>query len=110
MRQPGEPGDKVLYLIEDDAGRSFEMELQRRTNRGGPHRPPPNLGPWWFWVKPPFGFLWMLGLIGVVVIVGVFPIIRRLMGRLERLRNGTERMVGLRAMWRKRRDDSAAES
>ncbi|MEN5180640.1 sensor histidine kinase [Comamonas sp. 4034] len=90
VRQPGEPGDKVLYLIEDDTGRSFEMELQRRSDRGGPHRPPPNLGPWWFWVKPPFGFLWMLGLIGVVVIVGVFPIIRRLMGRLERLRNGVK--------------------
>ena len=89
VRQPSDSGDKVMYLIEDDAGRSYEMELQRRTDRS-PHRPPPNLGPWWFWVKPPFGFFWMLSLIGVVVIVGVFPIIRRLMGRLERLRQGVK--------------------
>lgn len=32
----------------------------------------------------------MLGLIGVVVVVGVFPIIRRLMGRLEALRKGVK--------------------
>ena len=91
MRQPGGPNERVVYALEDESGRAFEMELSRRTDRGpGAHRPPPNLGPWWFWVKPPFGFLWMLGLIGVVVIVGVFPIIRRLLGRLERLRKGVK--------------------
>ncbi|MFG5779338.1 ATP-binding protein [Comamonas sp. J-3] len=93
VRQPSEPGDKVVYQLEDESGRIYEMELSRRSDRGergGPHRPPPNLGPWWFWVKPPFGFFWMLGLIGIVVIVGVFPIIRRLMGRLERLRQGVK--------------------
>lgn len=89
MRQPSEPGDRVIYMLEDESGRSYEMELSRRADRGA-HRPPPNLGPWWFWVKPPFGFLWMLGLIGIVVIVGVFPIIRRLLGRLERLRKGVK--------------------
>ena len=89
MRQPGEPGDKVVYLVEDESGRGYEMELSRRADRG-PMRPAPNLGPWWFWVKPPFGFLWMLGLIGVVVIVGVFPIVRRLLARLERLRKGVK--------------------
>ncbi|MCD2165139.1 sensor histidine kinase [Comamonas koreensis] len=91
VRQPGDPSELVLYLIEDDQGRTYEMELQRRSGRGEGHRPPPpNLGPWWFWVKPPFGFFWMLGLIGVVVVVGVFPIIRRLMGRLEALRKGVK--------------------
>lgn len=39
----------------------------------------------------------------IIVVMALRP-------NLERLRNGTERMVGLRAMWRKRRDDSAAES
>ncbi len=91
IRQPSEPGEPINYVITDEMGRNYLIDLSRRSDRGGPpHRPPPNLGPWWFWVKPPFGFLWMLGLIGLVVMVGVFPIIRRLMGRLERLRQGVK--------------------
>ncbi len=90
MRQPGPPNDKVIYLIEDETGRTYEMELSRRPDRGGAHRPPPDMSPWWFWTKPPFGFLWMLGLVGIVVAVGVFPIIRRMMRRLERLRSGVK--------------------
>ena len=93
VRLPGDPMDKVVYELEDESGHSYVMEMSRRSDRGPggpPHRPPPNLSPWWFWVKPPFGFLWMLGLIGVVVIVGVFPIIRRLLSRLERLRKGVK--------------------
>ena len=42
--------------------------------------PPPRDGAVAFWLRPPFGFLWMLGLVGVAVVVGVFPIIRRLLG------------------------------
>ena len=44
-----------------------------------------------FWLRPPFGFLWMLGLVGVAVAVGVFPIIRRLFKRLEHLQRGVKR-------------------
>ncbi|RAR86489.1 signal transduction histidine kinase [Paracidovorax anthurii] len=44
-----------------------------------------------FWTRPPFGFLWMLGLVGVAVAVGVFPIIRRLLQRLENLQRGMQR-------------------
>lgn len=91
VRQPGPPGEKVSYLIEDEAGRAYEMEVSRLSDHRR-HRPqPPNLrSPWAFWTRPPFGFLWMLGLVGIVVAVGVFPIIRRMMMRLERLRNGVK--------------------
>lgn len=39
VRQPGDPSELVLYLIEDDQGRAYEMELQRRSGRGEGHRP-----------------------------------------------------------------------
>ncbi len=35
--------------------------------------------------------MWLLGLIGLVVVVGVFPIIRRLLKRLENLQRGVQR-------------------
>ena len=44
-----------------------------------------------FWTKPPFGFLWLLGLVGIAVVVGVFPIIRRLLSRLDVLQRGVQR-------------------
>jgi hypothetical protein len=31
-----------------------------------------------FWLRPPLGFVWMLGMVGLAVALGVFPIIRRL--------------------------------
>ncbi len=55
----------------------------------GRHGPPGH--DWAFWLRPPFGFLWLLGLIGLVVVVGVFPIIRRLLKRLENLQRGVQR-------------------
>lgn len=42
-------------------------------------------------MQPPFGFLWLLGLVGVAVAIGVFPIIRRLLKRLENLQRGVKR-------------------
>ena len=44
-----------------------------------------------FWTRPPFGFLWMLGLVGVAVALGVFPIIRRLLKRLDVLQHSVQR-------------------
>ena len=42
-------------------------------------------------MRPPLGFVWMLGLVGLAVAVGVFPIIRRLMKRLEVLQRSVQR-------------------
>ena len=42
------------------------------------------------WFKPPFGFVWMLGLVGLAVALGTYPLIRRLTKRLESLQRGVE--------------------
>jgi signal transduction histidine kinase len=44
-----------------------------------------------FWTRPPYGFLWMLGVVGLAVALGVFPIIRRLLLRLDVLQRGVQR-------------------
>lgn len=42
-------------------------------------------------LRPPFGFLWIIGLAGLAVMLGVFPIARRLTSRLEHLQHGVQR-------------------
>jgi hypothetical protein len=37
------------------------------------------------WFKPPFGFVWMLMLVGLAVALGTYPLIRRLTKRLNTL-------------------------
>lgn len=87
-------------------GRGVEFELQLPSGdmlqiqvpfRRGPRpegdmsgpahgHPPP---PWW--ARPPYGFLWMLALVGLAVAVGVYPILRRLTQRLETLQRGVQK-------------------
>ncbi len=43
-----------------------------------------------FWNRPPFGFAWSLGLVGVAVALATYPIIRKLTRRLEKLQQGVE--------------------
>jgi signal transduction histidine kinase len=80
------PGRKLGEGLEFDVtttdGQSFHMQLPR------PKRPPENP-----WTRLPFvfGFGWMLGLVGLAVALGSYPIIRRLTLRLERLQSGVER-------------------
>lgn len=82
------PKDELVFEIDTAEGESLQLSMGARN----PHnsRPPPG-GHAAFWLRPPFGFLWLLGMIGVVVIVGVFPIIRRLLKRLENLQRGVQR-------------------
>jgi len=58
---------------------------------GRPPGPPPHHAspPWW--ARPPYGFLWMLGLVGLAVAVGVYPILRRVTQRLETLQQGVQK-------------------
>jgi signal transduction histidine kinase len=44
--------------------------------------------PWW---AKPSGFFWMLGLIGLAVALGLYPVVRRLTQRLEGLQRGVQR-------------------
>ena len=75
------------FAIQAGDGQIFYLEMSPRP--GGPR--PPNRADWAFWLRPPLGFLWLLGLVGLAVVIGVFPIIRRLLKRLENLQRGVQR-------------------
>jgi two-component system, OmpR family, sensor kinase len=80
------PGAGVEFDVEMKDGRTVTVQLpprQRRPGDGPPGRP--------FLPRGPTGFLWLLGIVALAVIVGSYPIIRRLTMRLEALRRGVER-------------------
>lgn len=70
-------GSGPEFLVRMDDGHTLLMHLPR--------------GPQPFWAKPPFGFFWMLALVGVAVALATYPIVRKLTRRLERLQNSVER-------------------
>jgi signal transduction histidine kinase len=86
-RLPGPPSEGIDFRIEALDGSVYQLQLAPRPNRG----PGPGRGEAAFWLRPPFGFLWLLGLVGLAVAVGVFPIIRRLLQRLETLQRSVQR-------------------
>ena len=92
----GEEGESPRFAIEGVDGRTYFLEMTPRvsSNMGnrspGAHRPSGGHD-WAFWLRSPFGFLWLLGLVGVAVAIGVFPIIRRLLKRLENLQRSVQR-------------------
>jgi signal transduction histidine kinase len=55
-----------------------------------PGQPPHHAGPPW-WAKPPYGFLWMLGGVGLAAAVGLYPVMRKLTQRLETLQQGVQK-------------------
>jgi signal transduction histidine kinase len=73
-------GDGLEFDVTTKDGQTLVMLLPR------PMRPPGG-GPPFFG----FGFGWMLGLVGLAVALGSYPIIRRLTLRLEALQSGVER-------------------
>ena len=68
-------------------GQEFYLQVPRTTPGGPP--PPRPLPPWW--ARSPYGFLWTLLLVGMVVALALYPVIRRLTLQLERLQNGVQR-------------------
>ena len=89
MRVPSAPGDGIALRIDNGNDQHYSLHIAPRADhseRG--HRGEPDAA---FWTRPPFGFIWMLGLVGLAVAVGVFPIIRRLMKRLEVLQRSVQR-------------------
>ena len=75
-------GDGLEFVVITKDGQTLNLQMTR------PQRPPPGA-----LTKPPFGFGfgWMLGLVGLAVALGSYPIIRRLTLRLESLQSGVER-------------------
>ena len=75
-------GDDLVFDLVTSDGQTLNLLLPR------PQSIPPNP-----WVRAPFGFNfgWMLGLVGLAVALGAYPIMRRLTQRLEALQRGVER-------------------
>ena len=85
-------GEVPRFAIESADGATYYLEMTPRPGNAGSRPGGPHSGnDWAFWLRPPFGFLWLLGLVGIAVAVAVFPIIRRLLKRLELLQRGVQR-------------------
>ena len=79
--KPGrKPGDGLEFDVTTKDGQTLNLILPR------PKLPPPPP-----WGRLPFGFGWMLAVVGLAVALGAYPIIRRLTLRLEALQRGVER-------------------
>ena len=85
------PGRGTGFAVTLDDGEVLNLELAspRPSVDGEPVGPPR----WRLlaWFRPPYGFIWMVTLAGLAVMVGVFPIARRLTQRLEALQRGVQR-------------------
>jgi len=75
-------GDDLEFDVVTRDGQTLRLLLPR------PKRPAGSV-----WMRPPFGFGfgWMLGLVGLAVALGAYPVMRRLTLRLEALQRGVER-------------------
>lgn len=100
------PGEPLAFEVPLPDGQMLPLQVQRggerSAERGRPHRMhrlgpgaegrlPPHLRkdmPWW---ARPSGFFWLLGLIGLAVALGLYPVVRRLTQRLEGLQRGVQR-------------------
>jgi len=73
-------GEGIEFDVVTKDGQTLNLLMPR------PQRPPGNS-----WNRPPFGFGWMLALVGLAVALGAYPVMRRLTLRLEDLQRGVER-------------------
>ena len=77
------PGQGFEFEVPTTDGNTLFVYLPR------PNRPPSMFAPpWW---RPPFDFLWLLGLVAFSVALGAYPIVRRLTTRLGALPHGFNR-------------------
>ena len=81
------PGQAFEFIVMLENGQVLNLQMTSRSRGpGAGHRGDPPLA----WLRPPYGFLWMLGLAGLGVMVGVFPVARKLTQRLESLQRGVQ--------------------
>ena len=85
------PGSGAEFQVPMRDGSTLYIHLPRPDRppgtpgapQGGPRDP--------FGMRMPFDFVWLLGLVGLAVALGTYPIVRRLTKRLEALQQGVER-------------------
>ena len=76
------PGQGLEFQVQMKDGQTLYIQLPR------PNRQPGSTAPGrrsLFGLQSPIGFAWLLGLVGLAVALGAYPIVRRLTQRLERL-------------------------
>ena len=93
------PGAPWVFDVTLPDGQTLALQVQRQGERGRPHARGPGADgrgplharkdmPWW---ARSSGFFWMLGLMGLAVALGLYPVVRRLTQRLEGLQRGVQR-------------------
>ncbi|MDO5693489.1 MAG: ATP-binding protein [Pseudomonadota bacterium] len=85
------PGQGIEFVVTLQDGQVLNLQMPPRGRGvvgGGPYRGGDHP---LAWLRPPYGFWWMLGLAGLGVMIGVFPVARRLTQRLEALQRGVQR-------------------
>jgi signal transduction histidine kinase len=87
VRPTRTPGIGVEFDVQMNDGRTITVQVPPRPRVRG--EGPPGSRRWL--PRGPTGFLWLLGMMGLAVAVGSYPIVRRLTQRLEHLRRGVER-------------------
>lgn len=75
-RAHGRFGPGSEFLVHMNNGEVVHVHLPR------PPRP--------FWLREPYGFFALLGLVSLAVALGTYPVVRRLLRRLEHLQKGVE--------------------
>ena len=83
------PGTGLEFEVTLSDGQTLLLQMPPRNRRMHGGGPPGTSPP--YWNRPPFGFLWLLGLVSLAVALGVYPIVRRLTQRLEGLQRGVQR-------------------
>ena len=91
-----QPGTPLLLEVPVQGHAPVQLFLERRLERpdggvvhlGGRPPHPRDLSPWW--ARPPFGFVWLLALMGVATALALYPVVRRLTKRLEGLQQGVQ--------------------
>jgi signal transduction histidine kinase len=69
--------------------RPHRPDNEEAASNGGDGPQPHHPAPWW--ARLPYGFLWILALVGLAAALGLYPIVRRLTQRLETLQRGVQR-------------------
>jgi signal transduction histidine kinase len=88
---PNMPPPHHMHGNGNSKGNWVGPEFEVRMNDGRTvfmHLPRPAAS---FWSRPPFGFFWILGLVGIAVALATYPIIRKLTRRLELLQNSVQK-------------------
>lgn len=86
------PGQGFEFVVRLEDGQQLHLQIApRNRGLGGPGGARRGDSPTMAWLRPPYGFIWVLALAGLVVMVGVFPVARRLTLRLEALQRGVQR-------------------